>query len=86
MHNTAQAEGYHAAKIGVAYSDNPYPMDLLFYHSWAAGWIMAMQGMFMDLQITRRALDNMVKERRDLTRKMEAMQAEYDAFCIEMGY
>ena len=45
-----------------------------------------MQGMFMELQITRRALDNMVKERRQLQAELEAMQAEYDAFCIEMGY
>ena len=86
MDNTAQAEGSYAAKTGELYANNPYPMDQLYYHSWAAGWIIAMQGMFMELQITRRALDNMVKERRDLTREMEAMQAEYDAFCIEMGY
>ena len=82
MHNTAQAEGSHAAKIGVAYSDNPYPMDLLFYHSWAAGWIMAMQGMFMDLQITRKLLNNKMQEVRALQEKL----AQKEKDLIELGY
>ena len=86
MDNTAQAEGSYAAKTGELYANNPYPMDHLYYHSWAAGWIIAMQNMQVELGVYKKAYGKALDQNRDLTRKMEAMQAEYDAFCIEMGY
>lgn len=86
MDNTAQAEGSYAAKAGELYANNPYPMDHLFHQSWAAGWIIAMQGMQVELNLYKKAYGRALDQNRDLTRKLEAMQAEYDAFLMEMGY
>ena len=83
---TVQAEGAYASRTGELYINNPYPIDHEFYHAWAAGWIDGAQRVYTELKVTQRVLDNMVSERRELQAKLEQVEAEYDAFTIEMGY
>ena len=86
MHNTAQAEGSHAAKIGVAYSDNPYPEDHEFHQSWAAGWINAMQNIQIQFKVYQGAFGKALEKNRDLTSQLLQLQAEYELFREDMGY
>jgi len=85
-HMIAQAEGSYAARTGELYESNPYRWGDWLHDCWAAGWIDGAQRVYTELKVTRRVLDNMVNERRELQAKLEQVEAEYDAFAIEMGY
>ena len=83
---TCYAEGSYAARTGELYDSNPYPAYHEYHSDWAAGWIDGAQRVYTELKVTQRVLDNMVNERRELQAKLEQVEAEYDAFAIEMGY
>jgi len=86
MNNTRKAEGAYAARTGELYDSNPYPAYHEWHQEWAAGWIDGAQRIYIELKVTRKAFENMINERRELQAKLEQVEAEYDAFAIEMGY
>jgi len=86
MNNTAKADGAYAARTGELYESNPYRTGDRLHDIWAAGWIDGAQRVYTELRITRKVVENMINERRELQAKLEQLIAEHDAFATEMGY